>query len=360
METIAKTLTETSSSGARSESTTSPVKAKIHEESAERPNVCSPRRPVFLDAPPHGATGNGNGQGRLGSVSDFGFGFAGNPRVLSPMAHTPGTAPHSPMKSALRSPMSQPYTASIMSPTFREEQILDHYEKVTEKENARDLKIKIRVRIVKLLLRGVGFSCSLIILAMIGTRVYWTFIGLAFFIFSIVMWIVAVALFQKAKKDGNNLDLWGWACVDNTRRDLFEDTINYALVCRLQDWTLVCCIIEVVVDVITIAVYGVIIYRFFTKRRLRKSMEERDKARSQLWTSMARFQSPLQSPVSPAPAHLAQASPLRCNPPTPPATNSALAGQTAPVQYATVREAQPVRRIALQPPPQRQQPAPSE
>ncbi|KAH9438832.1 hypothetical protein MCOR02_002432 [Pyricularia oryzae] len=56
-----------------------------------------------------------------------------------------------------------------LSPTFREEQVLEKREASTDVEQAKDLKVKTRVRMAKFALRGVNFSCSLIILAMIST-----------------------------------------------------------------------------------------------------------------------------------------------------------------------------------------------
>lgn len=63
---------------------------------------------------------------------------------------------------------------------------------------------------------------------------YHTVFGVGFFIFSIVMWAVAAAVFNQSKAQNNNKDIWGWSCVDNKRRHLFEEDIAYGLVCRLQ------------------------------------------------------------------------------------------------------------------------------
>lgn len=155
--------------------------------------------------------------------------------------------------------------------------------------------MKTRVRVAKLILRGVNFSCSLIVLSMLsvtfsifnatkslparnnlpawadGTKtwpqlvvlvtscvslalciivlfnywrgghhraekvaVYYTLFAVAFFIFSIVMWGIAAGILQGARNTGNNKDIWGWSCVDNQRRQLFQQEVNYALVCRMQ------------------------------------------------------------------------------------------------------------------------------
>lgn len=57
-----------------------------------------------------------------------------------------------------------------------------------------------------------------------------------------------------------------------------------------------CCIIEVVVEVLTILVYGITFYRYYSKRRLRKSMARRDTARSDLYLAQLRSQSAPNTP----------------------------------------------------------------
>ena len=156
-------------------------------------------------------------------------------------------------------------------------------------------KIKTRVRVAKFILRGVNFSCSLIVLSMLsmtfrifeatktlparnnlpawadGTKtwpqysvlaiscvslalclvvfwnywrgghqraekvaVYYTLFAVGYFIFSTIMWGIAAGILQGAKNNSNNKDIWGWSCVDNKRRELFSQKIDYALVCRMQ------------------------------------------------------------------------------------------------------------------------------
>jgi len=110
------------------------------------------------------------------------------------------------------------------------------------------------------------------------------------------MWAFAAGILQGAKNNSNNKDMWGWSCVDNQRRTDFQKDINYALVCRLQSWSLVCCIIEVVVETITISIYSVVFYRYYSKRKLRKSMDVRDRARSDLYLAQLRSQSAPNTP----------------------------------------------------------------
>jgi hypothetical protein len=59
---------------------------------------------------------------------------------------------------------------------------------------------------------------------------------------------------------------------------------------------LICCIIEVIVETITILIYGVVFYRYYSKRRLRKTMDIRDRARSDLYLAQLRTQSAPNTP----------------------------------------------------------------
>lgn len=63
---------------------------------------------------------------------------------------------------------------------------------------------------------------------------YYSLLSVFLFIFQLVMWIVAAAIFEHSKATGDDKDLWGWACVHNEREQLFKDQIDYALLCRLQ------------------------------------------------------------------------------------------------------------------------------
>jgi Tfp pilus assembly protein PilE len=209
----------------------------------------------------------------------------------------------------------------------------------------------------KMLLRGVNFSCSLIVLAMLSTvltifhatkaipkrnnlppwapntplwpqivvlsiacvsllfavvvmlaycrgghhraekvAVYYTMFAVGWFMFSVVMWLVGAGILHGSKANGGGSDLWGWSCKDNKRKQLFQDDVHYALICRLQDWSLICCIIEVIVEVIVIAIYAIVFYRFYSKNRLRKSMDARDRARIDLYLAQRRSQSAPNTP----------------------------------------------------------------
>lgn len=69
---------------------------------------------------------------------DVGFGYIGNPASREPP--TVPMTPRSPLKSAMKVPGTPGRTlANPLSPTFKEEQVLEAREKSTEKEQARDL-----------------------------------------------------------------------------------------------------------------------------------------------------------------------------------------------------------------------------
>ncbi|CAK7274143.1 hypothetical protein SEPCBS119000_006016 [Sporothrix epigloea] len=266
------------------------------------------------------------------------------------------------LRSPLKSAMKVPGTPgrrfdNPLSPTFREEQILEKHESVTEKEQARDLKIKTRVRMAKFALRGVNFSCSLIVLSMLSatfsifnaTRtlptesnfppwaaktnswpqkvvlgaacvslaisigvmvgycrgghrraekvsVYYTLFAVGWFAVSTGMWAAAAGILQFSHNNSKHQDIWGWSCVQNERAQVFSQKVNYALVCRMQSWSLICIIIEIVVELISITLYSVVFYRYYSKRKLHKSMDMRDKARSDLYLAQLRTQSAPNTP----------------------------------------------------------------
>lgn len=65
---------------------------------------------------------------------------------------------------------------------------------------------------------------------------------------------------------------------------------------ELQSWGLVCMIIELVLETISITLYSIVFYRYWSKRKLHKSMNMRDKARSDLYLAQLRVQSAPNTP----------------------------------------------------------------
>ena len=64
--------------------------------------------------------------------------------------------------------------------------------------------------------------------------VYYTTFAVAFFIFSIIMWGIGAGILNQSRENGDGQDMWGWSCKDNARRELFKDDVSYDLICRLQ------------------------------------------------------------------------------------------------------------------------------
>ncbi|KAI0012101.1 hypothetical protein F4779DRAFT_101509 [Xylariaceae sp. FL0662B] len=343
-------LTPSRSSSAGSSTTTSSLKPPRTPRFAEATTVHSP---VEQRSMPFGR--DERSQVAQAQPGDVGFGY------INSESNGEGNVPMAP-KSPLKSAMKVPGTPARkfenpLSPTFREEDILEKREKDTDVEQARDLGLKTKVRMAKFALRGVSFSCSLIILSMLsssfaifhatkglppqnglppwasGTQtwpqilvltvacvslaicifvfvgycrggharaekvgVYYTLFAVGWFIVSLIIWAISAGVLQFTRNNSGNQDMWGWSCVQNHRSDLFSEKIDYALVCRLQNWSLICIIIEIVIDVITIALYSVVFYRYYTKRRLAKSMDLRDRARSDLYLAQLRTQSAPNTP----------------------------------------------------------------
>ncbi|ORY62336.1 uncharacterized protein BCR38DRAFT_346309 [Pseudomassariella vexata] len=344
-------LTPSRSSSAGSTSTSSSLKPPRTPRFAEATTVYSPveGRGPFADE---------RSEMAHSQPADVGFGYIGNNEGSNRESVNMPMTPKSPLKSAMRVPGTPARKfENPMSPTFREEDILDKREKATEKEQEKDLTTKMRVRMAKFALRGINFSCSLIILAMLSSSfaifnatrslpamnglppwaentnawpqkvvlaaacvslsicvlvfigycrgghhraekvgVYYTLFAVGWFIFSMAMWAVAAGIMQNTRNNSGNKDMWGWACVQNHRAELFQDKVDYALVCRLQNWSLICIIIEIVVEVISITLYSIVFYRYYTKRRLTKSMDMRDRARSDLYLAQLRTQSAPNTP----------------------------------------------------------------
>ncbi|KAI9778669.1 MAG: hypothetical protein M1835_004872 [Candelina submexicana] len=406
----------TSSSSSTAPSLRTPRTARFAEATA----VHSPIEPSTTGKSPFADPPNMANQ--EAQPSDVGFGYiAANDASIhttypaaaeaNSSSHLAPPTPGTPLRSALKSPGTPGRRfENPLSPTFREEQILEKHEGDTEKENAKDLKVKTRVRAAKMLLRGVNFSCSLIVLSMLATTfsifnatkhlpprnglpswaaksstwpqitllciacvslvmsviilgaywrgghkraekaaVYYTVFAVAFFVFSIIMWGIGAGILNGSKLHGNNKDVWGWSCIDNKRRKLFENDVSYALICRLQNWSLICCIVEIVVETITIAIYGIVFYRFYSKRKLRKSMDLRDKARSDLYLAQLRSQS---APNTPGYAQ----TPMSPHFPPQDPHSAAENGEYYGTQYAQKHHSfsQP-KPFALQPPPIRVQ-----
>lgn len=127
--TLALTLTPVRTSSTGSSSTSSSLKPPRTPRFAEATAVHSPVEPRKMpfserNEVPHA------------QVGDLGFGYINEKRESVAMP----ASPRSPLKSAMKFPGSpRTMNGNPLSPTFREEQMLDRREERTEKEQARDL-----------------------------------------------------------------------------------------------------------------------------------------------------------------------------------------------------------------------------
>jgi hypothetical protein len=64
--------------------------------------------------------------------------------------------------------------------------------------------------------------------------VYYTIFAVVWFILSMIMWAFAAGILQYQRNNSGNQDIWGWSCVQNKRAEQFAQKVDYALVCRLQ------------------------------------------------------------------------------------------------------------------------------
>lgn len=64
--------------------------------------------------------------------------------------------------------------------------------------------------------------------------VYYTVFAIGFFIFSIVIWSIGAAILSQSHNNGHDKDMWGWACKEGKRKELFKDEVDYGVVCRMQ------------------------------------------------------------------------------------------------------------------------------
>lgn len=99
-----------------------------------------PRTPRFAEATTvHSPVDSGDSEDeKRGAPGDVGFGYISEKNTAAARGDIPA-APKSPLKSALKVPGTPATMRNPLSPTFREEEILEKREKATEIEQARDL-----------------------------------------------------------------------------------------------------------------------------------------------------------------------------------------------------------------------------
>jgi hypothetical protein len=139
----------------------SPRTARFAEATAVISPIDPPERSPFADPPSMAGSDAGS---TAPKISDVGFGYVSENQ---PARHTTfnekdtalrSNPPVSPLKSALKVPGTPGRLTNPLSPTFREEQILEHHEKATDKENVKDL-VRWRPHLI-LLIFNLGSSIS--------------------------------------------------------------------------------------------------------------------------------------------------------------------------------------------------------
>ena len=129
------TLEKRNSKDSLAPPTKSPRIARFAEATSVYSPIDPPQRP--LDYPT-------NHYKPQAQVSDVGFGYVQPVEVEmeeTDRKYLPPPTPKTPLRSAMKSPGAPPRTAEtmILSPTFREEQVLEKREASTEKEQQKDL-----------------------------------------------------------------------------------------------------------------------------------------------------------------------------------------------------------------------------
>jgi hypothetical protein len=135
-------------------STTVTTLEKRNSRDSLSPDVKTPRIARFAEAtsvhspidPPRSPlsypTNHYRPQPQVSDVGDVGFGYV-QPIEMeeTDRKYLPPPTPKTPLRSALKSPGAPPRTTEtmIMSPTFREEQVLEKHEEMTEVEQQKDL-----------------------------------------------------------------------------------------------------------------------------------------------------------------------------------------------------------------------------
>jgi hypothetical protein len=112
-----------------------------------------------------------------------------------------------------------------------------------------------------------------------------------------------------------------------------------------------CAIIEIVIEVFVILIYAIVLYRVYSKRRLMKTMDLRDKARSDLYLAQLRVQSAPNNPGFPRTPRSPYVTAAQKQDPYSAAEN----GENYTVQYAMPQSPTRVLQqpFQLQPPPVR-------
>lgn len=86
----------------------------------------------------------------------------------------------------------------------------------------------------------------------------------------ICIWATSGGAMQSAKSRSRGMDFWGWACSKNNQRyEIWNDWVDYDLVCELQNWNFICTFISVGAETLSLSVYAFAVWRLYVKSRLK-------------------------------------------------------------------------------------------
>jgi hypothetical protein len=130
------TLEKRNSKDSLSPEVKTPRIARFAEATSVYSPIDPPRSPLSYP------TNHYKPQPQVSDVGDVGFGYVQSVEMEeTDRKYLPPPTPKTPLRSALKSPGAPPRTTEtmILSPTFREEQVLEKHEEMTEQEQQKDL-----------------------------------------------------------------------------------------------------------------------------------------------------------------------------------------------------------------------------
>jgi hypothetical protein len=130
------TLEKRNSKDSLSPEVKTPRIARFAEATSVYSPIDPPRSPLSFP------TNHYRPQPQVSDVGDVGFGYVQSVEMEeTDRKYLPPPTPKTPLRSALKSPGAPPRTTEtmILSPTFREEQVLEKHEEMTEREQQKDL-----------------------------------------------------------------------------------------------------------------------------------------------------------------------------------------------------------------------------
>jgi len=86
---------------------------------------------------------------------------------------------------------------------------------------------------------------------------------------SLGIWAISAGLFHKQATGFNVPSIWSWSC---NHKGSSNTSINFNQICLTQNWSFICAIIEVMLEILTLGSFLLIFVRMKSKKEMRKSM----------------------------------------------------------------------------------------